>query len=526
MKTKEMKGITLVALVITIVVLLILAGVSINTVLGDDGIIKKAKEAAEATKRASAEEEMNRLVLEYQLASNDETLESFLQEKVTEGRIDEVTDNGDGTITITKKLEGKDYTITVKKPAASTPSVKVGTIRVVSDSTGAGSSLGEASTSKGKTLYIMIDSSISGGTTTVSPEVPYAVTENGTYKFTVTGTVDGTAYTKEVSVTVNQFKNSILEDINIKIGDSVNYTYDSAGSYSLSSTYSGRGYSGAGSSSPSSTGGYSSNQTIAQTTGLTWKVLNVDKENDTVDIISTNPTSSTVTFANILGYNNGPYLMNEICKAQYSNKTLGVNARSINLLDMEKQLTAAGIKSRNEYNKGSSTYAQYGTTKTYTSNTKYPSLYANQKGAGPNIKEAEASKKITQPDTTKGNDPYEESKPIATTEPTTDNTSGTGNPLTVTQTYYNIAIDNTNYGTASSILANSTYFWVAARFVSTYSDLAYFGLRFANTNTFSYYMFGSDGNTGGTYYALRPVVSLPSSLLTGEQTNGAWNLSK
>ena len=208
MKTKEMKGITLVALVITIVVLLILAGVSINTVLGDDGIIKKAKETAEATKRASAEEEMNRLVLEYQLASNDETLESFLQEKVTEGRIDGVTDNGDGTITITKKVEGKDYTITVKKPVAPTPSVKVGAIRVVSDSTGAGSSLGEASTRKGTTLYIMIESTISGGTTTVSPQVPYAVTENGTYKFTVTGTVNGTAYTKEVSVEVNQFKDT------------------------------------------------------------------------------------------------------------------------------------------------------------------------------------------------------------------------------------------------------------------------------------------------------------------------------
>ena len=445
---------------------MILAGVSINTVLGDDGIIKKAKEAAAATKQASAEEEMNRLVLEYQLASKDETLESFLQEKVTEGRIDGVTDNGDGTITITKKVEGKDYTITVKKPVAPTPSVKVGAIRVVSDSTGAGSSLGEASTRKGTTLYIMIESTISGGTTTVSPQVPFAVTENGTYKFTVTGTVNGTAYTKEVSVTVNQFKNSILEDINIKIGDSVNYTYDTANSsYTLESKYSGN----------------SSNQTIAQTTGLTWKVLNVDKENDTVDIISTNPTSSTVTFANILGYNNGPYLMNEICKAQYSNKTLGVNARSINLLDMEKQLTAAGIKSRNEYNKGSSTYAQYGTTKTYTSNTKYPSLYANQKGAGPNITEAEASKKITQPDTTKGNDPYEESKPIATTEPTTDNTSGTGSPLTVTQTYYYIPINDTNYGAASSILANGTPFWVAARYVATNSDYATFGLRCAST---------------------------------------------
>ena len=504
---KSNTGITLITLVITIVVLTILAGVSINTVVGDDGIIQKAKEQAEATRRASAEEEMNRLVLEYQLASKDETLESFLQEKVTEGRIDGVTDNGDGTITITKKVEGKDYTITVKKPAAPTPSVKVGAIRVVSDSTGAGSSLGEASTRKGTTLYIMIESTISGGTTTVSPQVPYAVTENGTYKFTVTGTVNGTTYTKEVSVEVNQFKNSILEDINIKIGDSVNYTYDSAGSYSLSSTYS----------------GYSSSQTIAQTTGLTWKVLNVDKENDTVDIISTNPTSSTVYFGNILGYNNGPYFMNEICKAQYSNKTLGVEARNINLLDMEKHLTPTGIKSRNEYNKGDSTYAKYGTTKTYTSNTKYPSLYANQKGAGPNVST------ISQPDITKGNDPYEESKPIVqknTTEPTNDSTYGTGSPLTVTQTYYNISINDTNYGTASSILANSTYFWVAARYVGTSSSTAIFGLRFARTDTYGGYMFFSGGDTDGINYALRPIVSLPSRLLTGEPTNGAWNLRK
>ena len=512
MKTKEMKGITLVALVITIVVLLILAGVSINTVLGDDGIIKKAKEAAEATKRASAEEEMNRLVLEYQIASNDETLKSFLQEKVTEGRIDGVTDNGDGTITITKKVEGKDYTITVKKPAASTPSVKVGAIRVVSDSTGAGSSLGEASTRKGTTLYIMIESTISGGTTTVSPEVPYAVTENGTYKFTVTGTVNGTAYTKEVSVTVNQFKNSILEDINIKIGDSVNYTYDTANSsYTLESKYSGN----------------SSNQTIAQTTGLTWKVLNVDKENDTVDIISTNPTSSTVYFADILGYNNGPYLMNEICKSQYSNKTLGVNARSINLLDMEKHLTPTGITNRNAYKYNSNT-AKYGTTKTYTSDTKYPSLYANQKGAGPNITATNAST-ISQPDITMGNDPYEESKPIVpedTTEPTTSSTNGTGSPLTVTQTDYYISINDTNYGTAATVLANSTEFWVAARCVDTRSSDACFGLRIAYARFFGCVMFYSDWSASGSTCALRPVVSLPSSLLTGEQTNGAWDLSK
>ena len=51
---KNNKGITLVALVVTIVVLLILAGVSINLVLGNNGIIAKAKDAK--TKSAEASE--------------------------------------------------------------------------------------------------------------------------------------------------------------------------------------------------------------------------------------------------------------------------------------------------------------------------------------------------------------------------------------------------------------------------------------------------------------------------------------
>ena len=41
---KGQKGITLVALVVTIIVLIILAGVSIALVLGDNGLINKAKE--------------------------------------------------------------------------------------------------------------------------------------------------------------------------------------------------------------------------------------------------------------------------------------------------------------------------------------------------------------------------------------------------------------------------------------------------------------------------------------------------
>ena len=50
---KNKKGITLVALVVTIVVLLILAGVSINLVLGNNGIIVKAREAQKKSAEAS-----------------------------------------------------------------------------------------------------------------------------------------------------------------------------------------------------------------------------------------------------------------------------------------------------------------------------------------------------------------------------------------------------------------------------------------------------------------------------------------
>ncbi len=290
-----------------------------------------------------------------------------------------------------------------------------------------------------------------------------------------------------------------------KIGDYVNYEYDVVSSgYETKSEENGSG-----------------NQTIAQSTEtLKWRILNIDEAKGTVDLVSAVPTSNTVRFQGILGYNNGPYVMDKICEALYSNNSRGIKARSIDWLDMEKHLTAAGIAARNAF----SSNVKYGTTKTYTSNTKYPSLYAGQKGAGVNVAEENAST-IVQPDISKGNDPYEESKAIAETEPTTDNTSGTGNPLTVTQTYYDIPINATNYGDAASVLSNSNSFWVASRDVNTEADFVYFDLRYANTNTFGNYMFFTNGSTGDHNYCLRPVVSLSSSILSEtKDASGAWNL--
>lgn len=56
MKNKE-KGITLIALVVTIVVLLILAGVSISMLTGENGIITQAQDAKLATERSSLREQ-------------------------------------------------------------------------------------------------------------------------------------------------------------------------------------------------------------------------------------------------------------------------------------------------------------------------------------------------------------------------------------------------------------------------------------------------------------------------------------
>ena len=333
------------------------------------------------------------------------------------------------------------------------------------------------------------------------------------------------AETKSAEASQNDLKgiNALTEEMNnalgekpkvdlskYKIGDYVNYAYDTAENYKI----------------PFETWGDTNflSDGIPQTTGLKWRILNIDEANGTVDLISENPTGTGVWFSDILGYNDGPYLMNEICKAQYSNKSLGVNARSINLLDMEKHLTAAGIAARNAYT-NSSSGKKYGETKTYTSNTKYPSLYAGQKGAGVDVAEKNASSILQ--DHTKGNDPYEESKAIATTEPTNDNRLGTGNPLTVTQTFYLISINKDNYGDAGSVLSNSTWYWVASRYVNTSSDRAYFGLRYVDTKTTAkHVLFSSYGDRYNTNSCLRPVVSLSSSLLTGEKTNNAWNLSK
>ena len=62
-KKKNARGITLIALVITIIVLLILAGVTINALSGENGIITKSKEAKIKTEKSKTIEKINLAIL-------------------------------------------------------------------------------------------------------------------------------------------------------------------------------------------------------------------------------------------------------------------------------------------------------------------------------------------------------------------------------------------------------------------------------------------------------------------------------
>ena len=55
---KSNKGITLIALVVTIIVLVILAGIAVAALMGDNGIIKRAGEAKESQRGATVQDEV------------------------------------------------------------------------------------------------------------------------------------------------------------------------------------------------------------------------------------------------------------------------------------------------------------------------------------------------------------------------------------------------------------------------------------------------------------------------------------
>ena len=135
-KNMRNKGITLIALVITIIVLLILAAVSIATLTGENGILTRANDAKEQTEIA---EEKEAIQLAYAGAvaekrgTGDVTASDLNTEFETNGTNATAVDNGDGTITVTFD-SGRSYTIDADgKISDPTISNIVATMEIVGD---------------------------------------------------------------------------------------------------------------------------------------------------------------------------------------------------------------------------------------------------------------------------------------------------------------------------------------------------------------------------------------------------------
>ena len=114
MKIKQTKGITLIALVITIIVLLILAGVTINMLTGDNGILKQATNARETNSKAEFEEQVKLALIASKVNNtasiNLETLETELN-KISGATI---TKSADDKLPWTVKKGSYEVTITAE----------------------------------------------------------------------------------------------------------------------------------------------------------------------------------------------------------------------------------------------------------------------------------------------------------------------------------------------------------------------------------------------------------------------------
>ncbi len=102
---KKNNGITLIALVITIIILLILAGVTIATLAGDNGILTRATEANEKTKEAEVKEKVELMGQDYNIGKYTgqyEDIKKYFQKQAAKGEISRIVDNEDETYTIEK----------------------------------------------------------------------------------------------------------------------------------------------------------------------------------------------------------------------------------------------------------------------------------------------------------------------------------------------------------------------------------------------------------------------------------------
>ena len=219
---KIKKGITLIALVITIIVLLILAGVTIATLTGDNGILTKAQSAKEKNAQKTVEEQINLAVQASRINEGLVIDKDILEQELTNNGI-EITKSENDELPWTVKKDGYVYTISENGEVKEKEGIAIttGDIEILKGST------------EGKKVSAQILSGETGtikwehtGNITLSATEGNEVTVNVNSNAnagdiaTITARIDGKTYQDSINVKiVTQVTSVTAEKIEVSIGD-------------------------------------------------------------------------------------------------------------------------------------------------------------------------------------------------------------------------------------------------------------------------------------------------------------------
>ena len=418
------KGITLVALVITIIVLLILAMVSIKIVM-DGGLTTKASKATDTHTIEAEKEAITTGYAAYQI--------ELAQKGTADLKVK-------GAKKVTPK--GEDWNVTFTKTNNEYELKKDGTITL---------------TKQGN-----------GSTTTVG------WTDNGNDTFT-------------------------KGEITVKVGDKVTYNVGEEKSTTVDKSKS----------------GYTDNQTFKTEKNLGWRVLGLSADGE-IELISDNPTNSSVCLKGETGYLNAEDILNnDMCYKLYGQGEHATGARSLNVEDINKL-----------GNYDPTTYSGYGDIWTYRFPTSGDYMqYKRTKSDGTLVTDWTDIRALY----------YQTFRAPGETETiSSDNRNDTGRNFEYTYYSYTVA-DKVKQTTSdgkkmSDIITNGTETisvgqWLASRCVRCSPDNAFFYVRIVSSSVRNYDLYGSYGYSSNNYYRVRPVVTLKSDIqLSGNSTDG-WTIN-
>ena len=224
---QENLGITLIALVITIIILLIMAGVVLNLALGENGIISGAKKASENTEKARIQEELEAEIANVKIKLVQEENNREMQKQDIVDRLDEigaeVTDYNDEIIE--GEYKGYEYKIDENNKViiggALTGAIPTATFELSTTQEGVEELELKviAQTTEGDIASIESLNKLELVSENGTSEKTYKVTLNGEYKFKIVGTNKRTA---RVSTKITNLQNIIISESLLKGIEEIN----------------------------------------------------------------------------------------------------------------------------------------------------------------------------------------------------------------------------------------------------------------------------------------------------------------